>query len=53
MQYWGMTLSNDDADSEDDAYPSPLPELSFLPAPYRGQPLYGAGRKESSGSGLG
>ena len=38
----------------------PVPELSFLPAPYRGtlflparvQPLYGAGRKESSGTGL-
>ena len=29
---------------------SPVPELSFLPAPHRG--LRGAGRKESSGTGL-
>ena len=29
---------------------SPVPELSFLPAPYRG--WYGVGRKESSGTGL-
>ena len=35
---------------------SPVPELSFLPTPYRSwtlvEPLYGAGRKESSGTGL-
>ena len=34
---------------------SPVPELYFLPAPYGGaqvQPLYGAGRKETSRTGL-
>ena len=32
--------------------PSPVPELSFLPAPYRGWTRDGVGRKESSGTGL-